>query len=114
ASDRSGILGLISAGGYLKIPLSEAGKQKILLLQWGTVSNSGAGTVGEATYPIAFPSGVLSGLLTGVDTINGGFTASFGPRSTIGFSAVFRDVSNAPYPHIPTRLQTACYIMLGY
>lgn len=114
ASDRSGILGLISAGGYLKIPLSEAGKQKILILQWGTVSNSGAGTVGEATYPIAFPSGILSGLLTGADTINGGFTASFGPRSTIGFSAVFRDVSNAPYPHIPTRLQTACYIMLGY
>lgn len=114
AAERNGITGIIASPGYLKIPIKDGGNMKTLILQWGVVSNGGTGLTGETTYPIVFPGGIFGGLLTALDTVNGGFNVSFGPRSLTGFTAIFRDISTAVYPHVPTRLQAATYWMLGY
>ncbi|WP_165501943.1 phage tail protein [Kosakonia quasisacchari] len=114
AAERNGITGSVADAGYLKFPMKDGNTIRTVILQWGTVSNGGTGVTGATTYPIVFPGGILGGLLTGLDTTNGGFSASFGPRDVTGFTATFRDVSNAAYPHVPTRLQTATYWMMGY
>lgn len=85
-----------------------------LIIQWGSVSNGGSGTTGNTQLPIAFPKAFLVGAFGPLDTINGGFSASFATRSLTEFTAVFRDVSNAPYPHIPVRLQSSSYIAIGF
>ncbi|EQA7820965.1 gp53-like domain-containing protein [Enterobacter kobei] len=85
-----------------------------MIIQWGNVSNGGSGATGNAQLPIAFPKAFLAGALGPLDTVNGGFSASFATRSLTEFTAVFRDVSNAPYPHIPVRLQSSSYIAIGF
>ena len=114
AASRNGITGLLSGSGYLKIPFLNGATERTFILQWGSVSNSGSGTTGSATFPIVFPSAIIGGAFGPLDTENGGFSVSFSTRSVSGFTAIFRDVSNAPYPHVPTRLQSSTYLVFGY
>ncbi|WP_423739541.1 gp53-like domain-containing protein [Enterobacter cloacae] len=114
AASRNGITGLLSGSGYLKIPFLNGVTERTFILQWGAVSNGGSGTTGSATFPIVFPSAIIGGAFGPLDTENGGFSVSFSTRSVSGFTAIFRDVSNAPYPHVPTRLQSSTYFVLGY
>jgi hypothetical protein len=103
--------GSLTGNGWTKIPLTA---ERELIIQWGNVSNGGSGPSGNAQLPIAFPKAFFAGAFGPLDTINGGFSASFATRSLKEFTAVFRDVSNAPYPHIPVRLQSASYIAIGF
>ncbi|MGN2893452.1 phage tail protein [Escherichia coli] len=103
--------GSLTGNGWTKIPLTA---ERELIIQWGSVSNGGSGASGNAQLPIAFPRAFLAGAFGPLDTINGGFSASFATRSLTEFTAVFRDVSNAPYPHIPIRLQSSSYIAIGF
>ncbi|HHY8328589.1 TPA: gp53-like domain-containing protein [Escherichia coli] len=103
--------GSLTGNGWTKIPLTA---ERELIIQWGSVSNGGSGASGEAKLPIAFPKAFFAGAFGPLDTINGGFSASFSTRSLTAFTAVFRDVSNAPYPHIPVRLQSSSYIAIGF
>lgn len=114
ASKRNGITGLLSGSGYLKIPFLNGTTERTFIIQWGSVSNGGSGTTGSATFPIVFPSAIIGGAFGPLDTENGGFSVSFSTRSVSGFTAIFRDVSNAPYPHVPTRLQSSTYLVFGY
>ncbi|MER1661199.1 phage tail protein [Enterobacter cloacae] len=114
ASKRNGITGLLSGSGYLKIPFLNNTTERTFIIQWGSVSNGGSGTTGSATFPIVFPSSIIGGAFGPLDTENGGFSVSFSTRSVSGFTAIFRDVSNAPYPHVPTRLQSSTYFVFGY
>ncbi|WP_315854801.1 phage tail protein [Enterobacter cloacae] len=114
AASRNGITGLLSGSGYLKIPFLNGVTERTFILQWGAVSNGGSGTTGSATFPIVFPSAITGGAFGPLDTENGGFSVSFSTRSVSGFTAIFRDVSNAPYPHVPTRLQSSTYFVFGY
>lgn len=115
ASARNGITGVFAGTGYLKFPAKdESGNERIYILQWGQVGNGGSGLTGSATFPIVFPSIFLGGAFGPFDTANGGFSVSFNTRTTSGFTAIFRDVSNATYPHVPARLQTSFYLALGY
>ena len=96
-----------ATSGWQKLPSG-------LIIQWGTVDNGGSGTAGSTTLPIAFPSS-FNGLTFGpMDSVNGGFTVACSSRTLNSFTAVIRDVSNAAYPHVPARLQTAIYWAFGY
>jgi len=55
-ADLSDFANLLSANGYQKLP-------KGFILQWGTGTTDGAGTV-TVTYPIAFPTATLAVLAT--------------------------------------------------
>lgn len=114
ASKRSGITGVLAGTGYLKIPLMVGSTERVLILQWGSISNGGSGLTGSTTFPIVFPSAFVGGGFGPFDTENGGFCVSFNQRNTSGFTAVFRDVSNSAYPHVPARLQTTSYLVYGY
>lgn len=93
-------------------PLLSAERE--LIIQWGSVSNGGSGASGNAQLPIAFPKAFLAGAFGPLDTINGGFSTPFATRSMTELTAVFCDVSNAPYPHIPVRLQSSSYIAIEF
>ncbi|WP_426736887.1 gp53-like domain-containing protein [Enterobacter cloacae complex sp. 397G4] len=103
--------GTLATPGWITLPLSGG---RDLIIQWGIVTNGGSGTAGNAQLPIAFPKYFLGGAFGPFDTSNGGFSVSFATRSLTEFAAVFRDVSNAPYPHIPVRLQSSSYIAIGF
>ncbi|ADF63938.1 phage tail protein [Enterobacter cloacae] len=114
ASKRNGITGALSGSGYIKIPVLIGSVERVFIIQWGTVSNGGSGISGSTTFPVVFPSACLGGSFGPLDTENGGFSVSFNQRTNSGFTAVFRDVSNSPYPHVPNRLQTTVYLVYGY
>ncbi|HDK0319163.1 TPA: hypothetical protein PRT52_003918 [Escherichia coli] len=114
AAKLSAATGVLSGSGYIKIPLLVGTTERIFILQWGSISNGGAGISGSATYPIVFPNAAIGGAFGPLDTENGGFCVTFSTKNLSGFTAVFRDVSNAVYPHVPTRLQSSTYIVLGY
>ncbi|HAZ8811476.1 hypothetical protein EVY06_02465 [Citrobacter koseri] len=114
ASKRNGITGSLSGTGYLKIPFLNGSTERTFIIQWGSVANGGSGTSGSATFPIVFPSAIVGGAFGPLDTENGGFSVSFSTRTLSGFTAIFRDISNAPYPHVPTRLQSSTYFVIGY
>ncbi|MDM7216745.1 tail fiber protein [Klebsiella pneumoniae] len=103
--------GTLATPGWITLPLSGG---RDLIIQWGIVTNGGSGIAGNAQLPIAFPKYFLGGAFGPFDTLNGGFSVSFATRSLTEFAAVFRDVSNAPYPHIPVRLQSSSYIAIGF
>ncbi|MET6407409.1 phage tail protein [Enterobacter hormaechei] len=103
--------GTLATPGWITLPLSGG---RDLIIQWGIVTNGGSGISGNAQLPIAFPKYFLGGAFGPFDTSNGGFSVSFATRSLTEFAAVFRDVSNAPYPHIPVRLQSSSYIAIGF
>ncbi|WP_072205307.1 gp53-like domain-containing protein [Enterobacter kobei] len=114
AAKRNGITGNIANPGYLKIPMTMGATERTFIIQFGGINNGGSGTAGSSTFPIAFPNTAVGVIMTGQDSSNGGFCVTSNSMTSTGVSATFRDISNAPYPHVPTRLQSAVYFVFGY
>lgn len=95
--------GLLSANGWVSIPLKIAGVKRKLIIQWGTASISGLGG-SSFTYPITFPNAVFAligtvndgsatsvfstAFVTGAPKVSGSFRLSDSSTRTVAWCAI--------------------------
>jgi hypothetical protein len=90
--------------------LSGAGWQKLesgLLIQWGTVTTSAAGTV-SGSWPIAFPNACFGAVVTGAVPGGSIYVSSIFQRTLAGFSASTRSNTGV------NTSEVCSYITIGY
>lgn len=99
----------LAANGYQKLPNG-------LIIQWGSANNAAAAT-SVATYPIAFPSAVLSAVVCG-GNINGSIQAyavmNTPSLTNFTWNAFFASSGNSPVQAPSAGQVTARYIAIGY
>lgn len=59
APNLSQFLAILATSGYFKIPVMVSGVLRTVIVQWGQATVTGGGGQAVATYPIAWPTGLL-------------------------------------------------------
>lgn len=99
--------GLLGNNGYIKIPVNNQGVNRELIVQWGVITTSAAGST-TFSWPINFPNAVFSGVITG--HVSGGsiYVSSIHNMTLTGFNASTRSNAGA------NTSEVCCYIAIGY